>query len=34
MLNLFILILMQNLEENYINQENIISQFLDLSEIF
>ena len=34
MLNLFILVLMQNFEDNYINEDNPISAFQEISEIF
>lgn len=34
MLNLFILVLMQNFEENYINEDNPINNFNDNSEKF
>lgn len=34
MLNLFILVLMQNFEENYINVDNPISNFADMTEKF
>jgi hypothetical protein len=34
MLNLFILVLMQNFEENYINTDNPIQNFEDMTEQF
>ena len=34
MLNLFILVLMQNFEENYINLDNPIQNFSDMTEKF
>ncbi len=34
MLNLFILVLMENLETNYINSDNVITQFGDLTDLF
>lgn len=34
MLSLFILILMQQFEQNYINDDNIMSKFNEMSEVF
>lgn len=34
MLSLFILILMQQFEQNYINDDNIMTKFNEMSEIF